>query len=297
LAKPDSATSPESKPPQSGAAPRPGRRRPSLLLLVITLLFVLIPFLFWRGTWYGRPLGDRKIEQYLADEAKPRHIQHALAQIAEGMVRGGRRQGEVKQWYPRVVATAQHKMTEIRVTAAWVMGQDNTSEEFHQALLRLLQDPEPLVRRNAALSLVRFGDVSGRAELVMMLRPYTVRSPRDGTLSIRLKEEDAVNPGTLLARLDAGKGQAFDIRSPLPGRVQSRLKKEGARVAAGDEVVLLSPGPDQVWEALRALYLVGRPEDLPDVERFAQPASAGAGMPDKILEQAALTAKAIRNRL
>ena len=267
-------------------------------ILVLTFLFVLMPFLFWQATWFGKPLDSAEIEKALADREHPREIKHALSQVADRILAPDQAtRASARPFYPAVMRIAETGTPELRLTAAWVMGQDNTSEEFHQALLRLLQDPEPLVRRNAALSLVRFGDVSGRAELVMMLRPYTVRSPRDGTLSIRLKEEDAVNPGTLLARLDAGKGQAFDIRSPLPGRVQSRLKKEGARVAAGDEVVLLSPGPDQVWEALRALYLVGRPEDLPDVERFAQPASAGAGMPDKILEQAALTAKAIRNRL
>ncbi len=303
MAKPDSSPSPESSPPlpklpdgrvsQSGA----GSRRPSLLFLVVTLLFVLIPFLFWRATWFGRPLSDKEIEKYLADEAKPRHIQHALSQMADRIVRHQLRPGEAKLWYPRVAALAQHRMTEIRVTAAWVMGQDNTSEEFHRVLLRLLRDPEPLVRRNASLSLVRFGDASGRAELVLMLRPYAVRSPRQGTLSIGVKENDSVNPGTLLARLDVGKGETVEIRSPLSGRVESKLRGQGTQVEAGDEVVVLSPGADQVWEALRALHLVGRPEDLPDVERFAHPDSARTDMPEKIQQQAALTAEAIRSRL
>lgn len=298
MVKPNTSTRAESRLPKPAPAPAAASGRPSLLLLVLTVLLVLVPFLFWRGTWFGRPLGDKEIERYLTDEAKPRHIQHALSQISDRMVRHELRPGEAQRWYPRVVALSQHKLREIRVTAAWVMGQDNTSEEFHQALLRLLQDPEPLVRRNAALSLVRFGDASGRPELVMMLRPYAIRSPRDGIFSIRLKEEDAVAPGTLLARLDADTGEALDLRSPLPGRIHSRLKKDGAKVAAGDEVVLLSPSPEQVWEALRALYLVGRPEDLPDIERFAHPDSPGSDtdMPEKIVEQATLTAKAIRGR-
>jgi len=47
------------------------------------------------------------------------------------------------------------------------MGYDNKSEEFHQALLKLLRDTEPLVRRNAALALIRFSDASGRADLLL----------------------------------------------------------------------------------------------------------------------------------
>ena len=47
------------------------------------------------------------------------------------------------------------------------MGQDNKSEEFHQALLSLLNDNDPLVRRNAALQLVRFGDGSGKARVTL----------------------------------------------------------------------------------------------------------------------------------
>jgi hypothetical protein len=49
----------------------------------------------------------------------------------------------------------------------------------------------------------------------------------------------------------------------------------------------------QVWEALRALYLVGRPPDLEDVERYTRPIP---GLPDTITRQAALTAQAIQSR-
>jgi hypothetical protein len=40
-----------------------------------------------------------------------------------------------------------------------------------------LQDHNPMVRRNAALALVRFGDSTGRAEIRSMLRPETVAAP------------------------------------------------------------------------------------------------------------------------
>jgi len=48
-----------------------------------------------------------------------------------------------------------------------------------------------------------------------------------------------------------------------------------------------------VWEALRALYLVGQAPDLEDVERYLRPIP---GMPEAIARQAALTSQAIQSR-
>jgi hypothetical protein len=55
----------------------------------------------------------------------------------------------------------------------------------------------------------------------------------------------------------------------------------------------LSPSTEQVWEALRALFLVGQSEDIPYVERYTRPI---ATMPDSVLKQAASTLEAIRAR-
>jgi len=55
----------------------------------------------------------------------------------------------------------------------------------------------------------------------------------------------------------------------------------------------LSPSTEQLWKALRALYLIGRPEDIPDVQRYAR---ALPSIPDKIQKQAAFTIEAIRSR-
>ena len=259
-------------------------------MLALVLAFVLVPFLFWRGTWFGRPLSDDETGRYLADTEHPRKTQHVLVQLGERIVRGD---PGVKRWYPQIRALAAHPSPEIRATAAWGMGQDNQAEEFHGALRDLLLDSEPLVRRNAALSLVRFGDAGGKRELLMMLRPYAVAASQAGTLAIRLREGDPVNPGTLLARIEAGQGERVELRSPLPGRVQQWLKPEGSVVQQDAPVVLLAPGEDQVWEALRALYLIGDANDLEDVERFARGVE---GMPDRVRQQAQLTAEAIRRR-
>jgi hypothetical protein len=48
-----------------------------------------------------------------------------------------------------------------------------------------------------------------------------------------------------------------------------------------------------VWEALRALYVIGLPADLGEVDRYAQ---GMPGMPDRVREQAVLTSRAIRSR-
>ncbi len=280
--------------PASSSNPQPKERRgsfrPPFWLLLLVLAFVLVPFLFWRSTWFGRTLSEEDTAKYLSDPEHPRKTQHALAQLAERIIAGD---PSVKQWYPRVVELTAHESPKIRSTVAWVMGQDNQAEEFHQTLLGMLEDPDPVVRRNAALSLVRFGDTTGKKILRGMLQPYTIRSPEEGSLSVRLKKDDPVNPGTLLGRIRPSNGEETEIRSPLPGRVGKWLAADGTRLKKGDPVVRLSPGQDQVWEALRALYLVGGMEDLPYVERYAQ---GVAWMPDRVRQQAILTARAIRHR-
>src|ERR1044072_8336981 len=122
-----------------GAPAAEPRRRSPWPLIVLAALFIIVPFLTWYGTWFGRNLSDDEIEKYLNDERSPRHVQTALNQIEERMEKND---AGVKRWYPRVVALAYSPVTELRKTAAWVMGNDNTSEEFHQTLLRLLDDSE-----------------------------------------------------------------------------------------------------------------------------------------------------------
>jgi hypothetical protein len=260
-------------------------------MMALVLLFVLVPFFFWHGTWFGRPLSEEEIGRHLADSTRPRKTQHALTQIGERILRGD---PAVRRWYPAVQALADHQLLELRAMAAWVMGQDNQSPEFHATLTRMLADLDPMVRRNAALSLVRFADASGRPELIHMLRPYQLAAPVAGRLQPRLTLDDVVNPGTLLARIARTENEVFEIRSPLPGTLEAWLAAANEEVQAGQPILRLAPAPEQVWEALRALYLVGEEEDLADVERYAR---GVFGMPERIQQQAALTAAGIRSRL
>ena len=269
---------------------RPGIRV-KLLVYAVGFLTLLVPFLFWKGVWFGERLSDLKMKQYLQTNAKPRETQHALFQISEEISRG-----EVelaRRWYPFLNPLVGHPVPEVRVTLAWLMGQDHHSQELHQALTILVQDSNPLVRRNAALSLVRFADERGRPEILNMLRPFTVRSTHEGLLTFRLKEDDSVSTGTLLARIKGGEREPHEIRSPLPGFVESKLVEDGKKVVVGQEILVLAPTDEQVWEALRALYLVGKPQDLGEIERFSGKAPH---MGERIRQQARLTINAINSR-
>ena len=266
------------------------RKRSTWPLIVVAVLFIVVPFLAWYGTWFGRDLSDEKITEYLSDEQKPRHVQHALAQIA---ARLEKKDGSARRWYPQIVALSKSNVAELRSNVAWLMGKDNQAEEFHSALLGLLQDAEPLVQRNAALSLVTFNDSKSLPVLRSMLQPYALAAPIAGTVSSILKESTPIRHGMMLSRLKANENQFVEVRSPLPGEMSKVVVAEGAEVKAGDTMLFISPDGEAVWEALRALYIMGQAEDLPAVERYAQGVE---GMPEKIKEQAALTAKAIQGR-
>jgi biotin carboxyl carrier protein len=262
---------------------RPGKKAYSLIAL-FALVLVLFPFLFWYSTWFGRKLSDAEIDSYFADTGKPRHAQHALVQIGERMSQ----HRDVSRWYPNIVQESTSPSLELRQTAAWIMGQDRSYAPFHQALLRLIHDPQPMVRRNAALALAAFGDASARPELVSMLRPSSIAAPVAGVVRYRLKLGDYVNPGTLVAHVGG-----VEVRSALPGEVRDLEKREGSTVSPGDALVDLSADKNHVWEALRALYLVGIPADLEDVDRYTRPVP---GIRESVVRQATATADAIRTR-
>lgn len=266
------------------------RRATPWPLVVIALLFVVVPFLAWYGTWFGRELRDEQIEEYLSED-KPRHVQHALSQIEKRIARGD---ADASRWYARVAALAESPEKEVRLTAAWVMGADTRSEEFHARLVRLLADAEPVVRRNAALSLVGFRDPAALPELRAMLRPYAVTAPREGTALTALTEGSRVRREALLVRATDPQGGVFDVRSPLDGRVARASVKDGERFAQGGELFLLAPDAVAVGDAITGLDRLGGAEDLAELERYA----AGVeGMPDYVKRRAAEAAEAVRRRV
>jgi hypothetical protein len=64
-------------------------------------------------------------------------------------------------------------------------------------------------------------------------------------------------------------------------------------VNAGAQVATVDPSADQVWEALRGLYLAGQVEDLPAIRPYERELP---DIPDRIRQQAQLTEQAIRER-
>jgi biotin carboxyl carrier protein len=269
------------------------KRRWLFAILALVFLFVLMPFLFWQATWFGRPLTDAQIAKYFSPGARSRDTQHALVQIEQRMespVAADRVSAQA--WYPDVIRISTQGGEEVRIFAAWVMGQDSSASEFHAALLHLLADPAPMVRRNAALSLVRFGDSSGHDDIVSMLSPTTIASPAAGAISIRVKSGDTVNPGAMVARI-ASANQKIEVHSDIPGTAAQWLVSDGAQVTAAQPLLVLDPNSDMVWESLRALYLIGRPADLPVIAPYGR---GVAGFPASVAQQAEATTAAIQSR-
>jgi hypothetical protein len=273
-----------------GHARKPGMSRTQKLLFFVTAwLICLMPFLFWWNTWFGRKLSDQQLTEYLHDAKKPRHIQQALVQVGERITR---REPAAQQWYPDLVRLSADPVEEVRNTDAWVMGQDTTGAGFHDALLRMLSDPSPMVRGNAALSLVRFGDATGRPQIVALLQSAHIASPQSGRIIDSDRPGTAIHQGGLIAKLQYGSGQTAEIRSPIPGRIRS-VAGSGANLASGAEIAVVDPSTEQVWEALRALYLIGQPEDLAAIRPYER------DLPDisnDVRQQAIETEKAIEAR-
>jgi HEAT repeats len=265
------------------------RVRASGPILLLAILFLAATFLAWYFSWFGREISDADVTKYLNDERNPRHVQHALLQIQQRLERGDK---SVQQWYPRLIALSSNPEPEFRLTAAWVMGFDNQSIEFHEALLRLVKDQQPIVRRNAALALVRFNDASGREELLAVLQPYSVKAPADGLIASTLREGSEIGRGALLGRIQKPTGEVVELRSPLPGKINSINKPNGSQVNAGDEVLTLNSDEESVYEALRGLSLIGKPEDVELIQGYAAHDDAAS----RVRQQAELTINAIRSR-
>ncbi len=269
--------------------------RNRLLFFFTAWLIVLMPFLFWWNTWFGRQLSDKQLGEYLQDDKKPRHIQHALVQIGERVTR---HDASITRWYPDVVRLASYPVEEVRNTDAWVMGQDVSSKDassagFHEALLKMLNDPSLMVRGNAALSLVRFGDATGRPQIVALLQSAKVLAPQAGKVMDASTVGTVIHQGGIVAKIQS-EGQTTEARSPISGRLRDLSAKTGQTVTFGEEIASLDPGTDQVWEALRALYLVGQPEDISAIRPYQRELPE---IPDYVRKQAVETEQAIRERM
>lgn len=274
---------------QGSSRPRMSTRN-RLLFFLTAWLLVLMPFLFWWSTWFGRTLTDKEMAEYLNDSVHPRHIQHAIVQLGQRM---SRHDATATRWYPDLVRLASNSREEVRSTDAWVMGQDTSGAGFHDALLKMLDDSSMVVRGNAALSLVRFGDGSGRHQIVALLQPVVITTASAGRVIDAAGAGTAVHQGGLIAKLQVADGHIEELRSPETGRVRMLSAATGADVAARATVATVDPGEEQVWEALRALYLIGQVEDLPAIRPYERELPQ---VPERLRKQAIDTERAIEDR-
>lgn len=279
-------------PPQTtdGASPRPRMSTRNRLLFFLTAwLLVLMPFLFWWGTWFGRPLNDKQMREYLNDDKHPRHIQHALVQLGQRM---SQHDASASRWYGDLVRLASHPREEVRSTDAWVMGQDTAGAGFHDALLKMLNDLSTIVRGNAALSLVRFGDSSGRGQIVSLLQPAVITAANSGQVVDTAAAGTAIHQGGLIAKI-RDREQTREVRSPITGRIRVLATATGASVVAGAQIATIDPGEEQVWEALRALFLIGQVDDLAAIRPYERELPE---ISDRVRQQAIRTENAIQER-
>jgi acetyl/propionyl-CoA carboxylase alpha subunit len=287
-------------------------RTQKILFFATGWLIVLMPFLFWWNTWFGRHLSDQQVTEYLQDDKKPRHIQQALVQISDRM---SHTDAAAKKWYPDLVRLASDPVEEIRNTDAWVMGQDTSVAGFHETLLKMLADSSATVRGNAALSLVRFGDASGRPQIVALLKPAETRVPTTGPISQSMPQDSwsdngrtasivdtaapdtSLREGGVVAKLSVTTAingtRVVELRSPITGRVRTIETQRGKQVHPGDLVAVVDPATEQVWEALRALYVVGLTEDLDAIRPYERDLPS---VSNDVRKQAVETEKAIQAR-
>jgi multidrug efflux pump subunit AcrA (membrane-fusion protein) len=123
-----------------------------------------------------------------------------------------------------------------------------------------------------------------------MLKPYVLKAPVDGVVASSMHEGSTVSRRTPLARIEQPDGKVVELRSPLPGRVNKMLKQNGQQVSRDEDLLSLNSDEETVWEALRALAIVGTKDDLHLIQSYTESASG------RIKEQAGLTAKAIISR-
>jgi pyruvate/2-oxoglutarate dehydrogenase complex dihydrolipoamide acyltransferase (E2) component len=136
------------------------------------------------------------------------------------------------------------------------------------------------------------GDASGRPQILELLQPATINAPQSGKVTDTSTVGTAIHQGGVIAKLQAG-GQTIEIRSPIGGRLRTLSAETGQTVAAGAAIATIDPGTEQVWEALRALYLVGQSDDLAAVLPYERELP---DIPDHVRKQAVETEKAIRDR-
>jgi biotin carboxyl carrier protein len=232
----------------------PPKGSPQRLVVVISLalfLTVVFPFAFWFLTWHGWALDPAQVESGLGEPLRPSRASQQILQIGEKLSRGDH---SVRRWYPRIMQLAKTQDEDLRRNVAWMMGRDPEHDAFRAVLRDLLNDPVPLVRLEAALSLAQFHDDTARAELQSATQPYRVNSSVAGRLQMRIDTGDTTRPYTVVARIND-----VDVVASIPGKVAAVLAKDGQDVEKGQSLLAIERNVTQVEQARRALRVLDHP--------------------------------------
>jgi hypothetical protein len=231
-----------------------------------------VTWFVWQGTWFGARLDDDALIAAMAPDAKPRDVQHGIEEITR---RFDERAVGMERWSKALVDASRRAEDPVRVVAAWAMQSDPGREEFVVRLREMVAaDESVLVRRNAACSLAKSGDAAGRAVLRSMLEPFTVTAPCAGTVGGLAAVDVPARELKPVGRVRRDDGSDVLVIAAVPGRVTKRVAADGARVAAGEAVIVLAPDSRHALNAALALALVGTKEDVEVLELAAAPQSA-----------------------
>ncbi len=128
------------------------------------------------------------------------------------------------------------------------------------------------------------------------MQPVAITTPTAGRVMDTAGVGTAIHQGGLIVKLRESDGdgqQTRELRSPITGRVRTLSTATGASVVPGTTIATVEPGEEQVWEALRALYLVGQLEDLPAIRPYQRELPE---VPERLRQQAVETERAIQER-
>src|ERR1039458_10217992 len=101
-----------------------------------------------------------------------------------------------------------------------------------------------------------------------LLQPVVITSAYAGRVTDTAGIGTAIHQGGLIAKLQSSDGQVHELRSPITGRVRLVSTPTGASSSSAAAIATVDPGEEQVWEALRALYLIGQLDDLPAIRPY-----------------------------
>lgn len=268
---------------------KPDKKRGPLMVGIIIVATAGIGAASWFSSSFDRGLTDDQILERLDPGAPPRDVQHALTQLEERL--GPRYEGRERFREP-VAALARSEHVEIRRQVAWVMGRE-PAEVYRERLARMLVDEDAGVRLNAACSLSNFNDPRARPRLLEGLGSFEVVAPASGSLDMKVKAGEPASLGAALGVVETGDG-SVDVRTPMNGFVARLPKGKTGRVIKGEAVLVVAPDPKVVRNVLVALRFVGRLEDLPRLEPFAEGAVDRMG--DDVAREAQTAIAAIKTR-